>query len=100
MAKATGNAAAQIEGFIKRSLADLKSRREALLRQVKAIDNEMAMARIRAIKELGGVPGEPFVPDPRLKGRRFPSMETRQKMAAAARRRWAKARKAGKRSLS
>ena len=101
----------QVAEFIGRSLGELLNRKDALTKQMADVDRQIADVRQRVVRQFGE-----HLPTPRERRRakkairrrvkaagatiREISEDTRQKMAAAARKRWARERarkpKAGK----
>ena len=103
--KATTNVADSIAEFIGRSMGDLLNRKEALQRQLAEVENQIMEVGHRVNRQLGQL----TTPARRRRGRRSGvkgvadqavlqvkkatrtiSPETRQKMAAAAKKRWAR----------
>lgn len=104
MAKArkTDDVAASIAAFIGKSMGTLAGRRDALQKELAAVDRQIASVRDGVMRSLGARE----IPFPKRKAKvakkavkRFMSPEARSRMAAAAKRRWAAAKKAGKNSL-
>ena len=104
MAKSTGSKVAdRVADFIGKSLGELANRKDKLQRELADVDSQIASVRQKVLDALpeasaaaGAAAGKAAKAASRA--RRF-SKATRAKMAAAAKRRWAKAKKAGKNSL-
>lgn len=105
MAKRNGGGLAAMVG---RELGKLAARKDALSRQLASVEREMAAIRDSVTRAIGGG-GVVSTGRKAAKGaakrakrvaKRVMSPEARAKMAAAAKRRWAAAKKAGKNSLS
>ena len=97
----------QVAEFIGKSLGDLMNRKDALTRQMADVEQEISTIRARVMSQFGqaepqgrrrgrprGMKSAKNVA--KARGRRQMSPETRAKMAEAARKRWAKARKSAK----
>jgi hypothetical protein len=96
--KSGDSVAERVATFIGRSMADLLNRRDALAKQMKEVDAQIAAVQKRVADQFGRFAG---TPRRRRRGarkaaagakslvRRVISDETRKKMADAARRRWA-----------
>ena len=104
MAKSTGSKVAdRVADFIGKSLAGLANRKDKLQRELAEVDGQIGAVRqkvLEALPEASAAAGAAAGKAARAakRARRY-SEATRAKMAAAARRRWAKAKKAGKNSL-
>jgi hypothetical protein len=100
--KSGRDVASRIAQFIGKSLAGLANRRDALQRELADVERQMAGVRDAVMRRLeaGQKPvGKIKAKVVRRSARRSLSPETRAKMAAAAKRRWAAAKKAGKKAL-
>lgn len=104
MAKArkTDDVAASIAAFIGKSMGTLAARKDALHKELAAVERQIAAVRDGVIRSLGARE----IPFPKRKAKaakkavkRVMSPEARARMATAAKRRWAAAKKAGKNSL-
>jgi hypothetical protein len=106
-AESGATVADQVAAFIGRSMGELLNKKDALSKQMAEVDRQIAEVRQRVVRQFGDyLPGQARPTRPRrsvaAKARsaaeRVVSGETRQKMAEAARRRWARerARKAAK----
>lgn len=97
MAKRTSGGG--LAALIGRELGKLAARKDALAKQLAAVEREIAAVRDQITKAVGGG----SVGNGRKRAvktaRRVMSPEARAKMAAAAKRRWAAAKKAGKNAL-
>jgi len=100
MAKRSGrfrNKPTGLAAFVGRALGKLAAKRDRLARQLAGVDKEIADVRA----SVGSLASTRPVPQQARKAARAPMSEaTRQKMADAAKARWAAARKAGKKNLS
>lgn len=102
MAKSTGiEVADRVADFIGKSLGELMNRKDALQTELARVDAEMLSVRDSVMRQFGDA-----IPQARRaarkaarKAKRAFSPETRAKMADAAKRRWARAKRAGKNSL-
>lgn len=96
-------ASSGIAAMVGRELGKLAARKDALARQLAAVEQEIAAVRESVTKALSTreIPFPKANAKAKLRraGRRALSAETRAKMAAAAKRRWAAAKKAGKNAL-
>lgn len=98
MAKRT--AGGGLAALIGRELGKLAARKDALAKQLATVEREIAQVRDHVSKALGGGTRPARVAKVGRKvAKRVMSPEARAKMAAAAKRRWAAAKKAGKTSL-
>lgn len=90
-----------IAAMVGRELGKLAARKDALARQLAAVEQEIAAVRESVTKALNTreIPFPKSKAKARRAGRRTLSAETRAKMAAAAKRRWAAAKKVGKNAL-
>jgi hypothetical protein len=96
MARRSGGFAAMVG----RELGKLAARKDALARQLASVDREIAAVRDSVARAVGGgVPAARLKAAVRRRAKRVMSPEARAKMAVAAKRRWAAAKKAGKNSL-
>jgi hypothetical protein len=98
---AGGTVADQVAAFIGRSMGELLNRKDALSKQLAEVDQQIADVRQRVVRQFGSyLPAQAPAARTRKarKARsksssdRVVSSETREKMAAAARKRWARAR--------
>lgn len=101
-AKKTDDVAASIAAFIGKSMGTLAARKDALQKELAAVERQIASVRDGVMRSLGA--REIPFPKRKLKaankaGKRVMSPEARARMAAAAKKRWAAAKKAGKNSL-
>lgn len=101
-AKKTSDVAASIAAFIGKSMGTLAARKDALQKELAAVDRQIASVRDGVMRSLGA--RELPLPNRKLKAakkaaKRVMSPEARARMAAAAKRRWAAAKKAGKNRL-
>jgi hypothetical protein len=102
LAKSTGiEVADRVADFIGKSLGELMNRKDALQTELARVDAEMLSVRDSVMRQFGDA-----IPQARKVARKAArqakrafSPETRAKMADAAKRRWAKAKRAGKNSL-
>lgn len=89
-----------LAALIGRELGKLAARKDALTQQLAAVEREISAVRDQVTKAVGG--GD-SVGNGRRRAvkttKRVMSPEARAKMAAAAKRRWAAAKKAGKNAL-
>ena len=104
MAKSTGNRVAdRVADFIGKSLGELANRKNKLQRELAEVDGQIAAVRqkvLDALPEASAAAGAAAGKAAKAaKGARRFSEATRRKMAAAARKRWAIAKRAGKNSL-
>jgi hypothetical protein len=98
----SGTVADQVAEFIGRTMGELLNRKDALTKQMADVDQQIAEVRQRVVRQFGE-----YVPAGAARSRvrkaaarvraagetvRAVSSETRRKMAAAARRRWARER--------
>jgi hypothetical protein len=91
-----------IATLVGRELGKLAARKDALARQLASVEREMASVRDSVTRALGGgiVGSSRKVAKAATKrAKRVMSPEARAKMAEAAKRRWAAAKKAGKKTL-
>jgi uncharacterized protein involved in exopolysaccharide biosynthesis len=98
---ASDNVADQIATFIGKSMGELLNKKESLQRQLAEVEQQIAGVRKRVLKQFGGAEKASRKAKRALKQagkamRRELSPATRRKMAIAARKRWAKVRKAAK----
>jgi hypothetical protein len=97
---ASATVADQVAEFIGRSMGELLNRKDALTKQMADVDQQIAEVRQRVVRQFGS-----YLPSPARAGRttarkrrtsaaaaRAVSEETRNKMAEAARKRWARER--------
>jgi hypothetical protein len=99
--RASGTVADQIAKFIGKTMGDLVNRKESLQRQLADVDRQIAGVRKRVLKQFGGSQAAKRRVKRAAKSaaravRRELSPETRKKMAASAKKRWAKVRQAAK----
>lgn len=100
--KASHDVASRIAAFIGKSMATLANRKDALQRELADVERQIEGVRKSVVTQFSK--GEIPFPKRRAKraakaAKRVMSPEARAKMAAAAKRRWAAAKKAGKTSL-
>lgn len=90
-----------IAAMVGRELGKLAARKDGLAKQLAAVEKEIAVVRDSVTKALSAreIPFPKARAKAKRAGRRALSPETRAKMAAAAKRRWAAAKKAGKNAL-
>lgn len=98
---ASDNVADQIATFIGKSMGELLNKKESLQSQLAEVEQQIAGVRKRVLKQFGGAEKTSRKAKSALKRagkamRRELSPATRRKMAIAARKRWAKVRKAAK----
>lgn len=102
MAKSTGNDAAdRVADIIGRALGELANRKDALQKELTVVERQISAVRdkvLAALPEAGEAAGRTAGRASKAVGKaRTLSAATRRKMADAARRRWAKAKKDGER---
>lgn len=93
-----------IAALVGRELGKLAARKDALARQLATVEREMASVRDSVTRALGGgggivSTGRKAAKSATKKVKRVMSPEARAKMAESAKRRWAAAKKAGKKTL-
>lgn len=90
-----------LAALVGRELGKLAARKDALGRQLASVEREIAAVRDQVSKAVGGGGSVGNGRKRAVKAaKRVMSPEARAKMAAAAKRRWAAAKKAGKNALS
>lgn len=90
-----------LAALVGRELGKLAARKDALGRQLASVEREIAAVRDQVSKTVGGGGSVGNGRKRAVKAaKRVMSPEARAKMAAAAKRRWAAAKKAGKNALS
>lgn len=90
-----------LAALVGRELGKLAARKDALGRQLASVEREIAAVRDQVSKAVGGGGSVGSGRKRAVKAaKRVMSPEARAKMAAAAKRRWAAAKKAGKNALS
>ncbi len=90
-----------LAALVGRELGKLAARKDALGRQLASVEREIAAVRDQVSKAVGGGDSVGNGRKRAVKAaKRVMSPEARAKMAAAAKRRWAAAKKAGKNALS
>jgi hypothetical protein len=99
--KSGSDIAARIGAFIGKSIGTLERRKQELTKELADVDRQIAAVRDGVIRRLGGAaaPARRAEAKAAKAVRRALSPETRAKMRAAAKRRWAAAKKAGKTRL-
>ena len=100
--KSADDVASRIAAFIGKSMASLANRKDALQRELADVERQIATVRKSVVAQVSK--GEIPFPKRGVKkaakaAKRVMSPEARAKMAAAAKRRWAAAKKAGKTTL-
>ncbi len=98
---ASDSVADQIASFIGKSMGELVNRKESLQAQLADVDKQIDGVRKKVLKQFGGAKKAGRKATKALKRagksvRRELSPATRRKMAIAAKKRWARARKAAK----
>jgi hypothetical protein len=104
-----GNVADQVAEFIGRTMGELLNKRDSLSRQMADVERQISDVRQRVVKQFGE-----YIPTPRERRKvkravsrrvaagtaaaREVSEATREKMAAAARKRWARVRAGAKKA--
>jgi hypothetical protein len=93
-----------IAALVGRELGKLAARKDALARQLASVEREMASVRDSVTRALGGGSGvvrtgRKAAKSATKKVKRVMSPEARAKMAESAKRRWAAAKKAGRKTL-
>jgi hypothetical protein len=98
MRKRAGDTVAdQIAQFIGKSMGDLVNRKEALKRELADVEKQIAGVRDRVLRQFGDAKARKRAVRAGVKrAKRVVSDASRRKMAAAARRRWAKVKQAAK----
>ena len=91
----------QIAKFIGKSMGDLVNKKELLERQLAEVEGQISGVRNKVLRQFGGTAQVKRRVRRAVKGavraaKRELSPETRRKMAASAKRRWAKARQGAK----
>ncbi len=91
----------QIAKFIGKSMGELVNKKESLERQLADVERQIAGVRNKVLRQFGGTTQAKRRARRAVKGavraaKRELSAETRRKMAASAKRRWAKVRQAAK----
>ena len=98
--KASDTVADQIAKFIGKTMGDLVNKKDSLQRQLVEVDRQIAGVRKKVLQQFGGPAtarrAKRTVKSAVKAARRQLSPETRKKMAASAKKRWAKARQAVK----
>jgi len=98
--KASDTVADRIAEFIGTAMGDLMGRKDTLMRQLQEVEAQIGEVRERVAKQFGqSVPvhrGAKKSARKAAKKARVISAKTRAKMAAAAKKRWAKAKKAAR----
>lgn len=105
-ARPGSDVASQIAAFIGKSIGSLSARKDALQRELADVDRQLAGVRDSVMASFGGGaevrrrPGRKAgVVKAAKASKRVMSPEARAKMAESAKRRWAAAKKAGKKTL-
>jgi hypothetical protein len=98
---ASDSVADQIASFIGKSMGELVNKKESLQAQLADVEKQIDGVRKKVLKQFGGAEKAGRKATSALKRagrsvRRELSPETRRKMAVAAKKRWARARKAAK----
>lgn len=99
--RASDSVADQIASFIGKSMGELVNRKDSLQAQLADVEKQIDGVRRKVLKQFGGADTIAKQAKSTLKRagksvRRELSPETRRKMAIAAKKRWARARKAAK----
>lgn len=102
--KSADGVAESIAAFIGTSMGGLAGRKDALQKELADVERQIAGVRDSVMRQFGGVAAVKRAVRKVVKGatksaRKAVSPATRAKMAAAAKQRWAKAKKAGKTTL-
>ena len=110
--KSSDDVAVQVAEFIGKAIGGLVNRKEALQRELATVERQIASLRDGVMRQFGAVttlvkkgkakvaPAKAAKATKPKSSKRVLTPETRAKMAEAAKRRWAKAKKAGKNSLA
>lgn len=99
--RASDSVADQIASFIGKSMGELVNKKESLQKQLADVERQIDGVRRKVLKQFGGAETAARKAKSRLKRagkavRRELSPDTRRKMAIAAKKRWARVRKAAK----
>jgi hypothetical protein len=99
--RASDSVADQIASFIGKSMGELMNRKDSLQAQLADVEKQIDGVRRKVLKQFGGADAAARKAKAAVKRagksvRRELSPETRRKMAIAAKKRWARARKAAK----
>ena len=99
--RASDSVADQIASFIGKSMGELMNKKDSLQAQLADVEKQIDGVRRKVLKQFGGADAvarkaKSAVTRAGKSVRRELSPETRRKMAIAAKKRWAKARKAAK----